>query len=110
MAATPEAKVKQRVTALLRAAGAYYFYPVTGGFGRSGVPDIVACYRREFIGIECKAGAGRPTKLQQKNLDDITGAGGHALVINETNISQVSDLLASIDKGTHQWIAPSLRK
>ena len=84
MAATPEAKVKARVTARLKEMGAYYFYPVTGGYGRSGVPDIVGCYRGKFFGIECKAGKNKPTALQQKNLTDIEAAGGIALVADES--------------------------
>ena len=68
---TPEAKVKKKVVRILKDAGAYYFYPVTGGYGRSGVPDVVACLEGYFLGIECKAGKNKPTPLQQKNLDDI---------------------------------------
>jgi Holliday junction resolvase len=97
MAKTPEKKVKDQVVALLKKHGAYYFYPVTSGFGTSGVPDIVACHRGVFIGIECKAGNNKPTPLQQKNLDAIAAAGGHALVINETNIGAVAELLTTID-------------
>ena len=50
MAMTPEAKVKKKVAEQLRALNAYYFYPVTGGYGKSGVPDIlVLSVRREVI-------------------------------------------------------------
>jgi Holliday junction resolvase len=97
MAKTPEKKVKDKVVALLKQHNAYYFYPVTGGFGTSGVPDIVACHRGVFIGIECKAGNNKPTPLQQKNLDSISAVGGHALVINETNIGAVAELLTTLD-------------
>ena len=45
--------------------------------------------------MECKAGKNKPTPLQQKNLDDIAAAGGLALVINEENMNEVSDLLTS---------------
>ena len=38
---TPEKKVKQKVAKQLKEMGAYFFYPATGGYGRSGVPDIV---------------------------------------------------------------------
>ena len=89
MVATPESKVKKAVTKIHKDRGAYYFYPVTGGFGTSGVPDIVACFHGRFIGIECKAGNNKPTALQQKNLDDITKMGGISLVINEGNIDLV---------------------
>lgn len=91
---TPEGKVKKKVQQILKDRGAYYFSPVTGGFGRSGVPDIVACYHGKFIGIECKAGNNKPTALQLKNLDEITKAGGTSLVINEDNV----DLLVATMK------------
>jgi Holliday junction resolvase len=90
---TPEAKVKKRVVAQLKKLGAYYFHPVTGGFGRSGVPDIVGCYRGMFFGIECKAGSNKPTPLQAANLEQITAAGGLALVVNENNVDQVVYML-----------------
>lgn len=80
---TPEGAVKKKVVKLLKDYGAYYFTPVTGGYGSSGVPDIVACYRGRFIGIECKAGKNVPTALQEKNLNDIRTAKGLALVIRE---------------------------
>jgi Holliday junction resolvase len=90
---TPEAKVKKKVVAILNEAGAYYFYPVTGGYGRSGVPDIIACYKGMFIAIECKAGNNKPTPLQNKNLKEIADAGGIAKVINEDNIHEVKRVL-----------------
>lgn len=90
---TPESKVKKKVTDLLKSLGAYYFYPVTGGFGRSGVPDIVCCLKGSFIGIECKAGGNKPTALQSKNLADIQAAGGLAFVVNEDNIDALDRVL-----------------
>ena len=90
---TPEAKVKKVVVKQLRNLGAYYFYPVTGGYGRSGVPDIVGCYKGKFFGIECKAGKNTPTPLQQINLDDIEKQDGIALVVNEKNMHSVRDLI-----------------
>ncbi len=86
MATTPEAKVKKRVKVILKELGAYYTMPVTGGFGTSGAPDFLVCLKGNFVGIECKAGKGKPTALQEKNLHDIAQAGGQALVINEDNV------------------------
>lgn len=93
MASTPEKKVKTKVVGILKSCGAYYFFPVTGGFGASGVPDIVGCYRGRFFGIECKAGKNKPTTLQDRNLGSITAQGGMALVVNEENIQDVADML-----------------
>jgi len=99
MAMTPEAKVKKKVVAILKELGAYYFYPVTGGYGQSGVPDIVGCYQGSFFGIECKAGKNKPTALQEKNLRDIAKSGGIALVVNEDNIDDVMHNLNQIPFG-----------
>ena len=93
---TPEAKVKKKVVNVLNSYGAYYFYPVTGGFGRSGVPDIVACYLGLFIGIECKAGTNKPTPLQEAQMALIRKAGGVTMVVNEDNIYDVTDTLQEL--------------
>ena len=95
MAMTPEGKVKKAVVAQLKELGCYYFFPATGGYGKSGVPDIVGCYQGRFFGIECKAGKGKVTALQQVNLDDIAKAGGIQMVVNEENITDVKRLLES---------------
>lgn len=93
--ATPEVKVKDKVKAVLKNLGAYYVMPVTGGYGNSGAPDFLVCYKGRFIGIECKAGRNKPTALQEKNLREIEDAGGVGLVVNEEN---VVDVLLLINK------------
>jgi len=93
---TPEAKVKKKVVDVIKKNGAYYFFPATGGYGRSGVPDIVCCYRGVFIAIECKAGTNKPTPLQEAEMDKIRKAQGFVLVVNETNIADVEILFRDI--------------
>lgn len=96
MASTPEAKVKKKVVAQLKTLGAYFFYPVTGGYGASGVPDIVGCYKGKFFAFECKAGKNKPTALQQKNIDDILTQGGAVWVVNEQNMEEVTSWLTAM--------------
>lgn len=86
---TPEAKVKKKVKEILKELGVYYTMPVTGGYGNSGVPDFIACFKGRFYGIECKAGGNKPTALQWKHLADIEAAGGVALLIDETNVEDL---------------------
>lgn len=93
MAMTPEARVKAQVIKQLKELGVYYFSPVTGGYGRSGVPDIVGCMNGKFFAIECKAGKGVTTALQDLNIEQIKNNGGYAIVINETNAPALSTYL-----------------
>jgi Holliday junction resolvase len=101
MSQTPEKKVKDAVTKILKKFGVYYFYPVMGGYGRSGIPDIVACHLGRFIAIECKAGSNTVTALQEAELKKIDDAGGHALVINEDNLNTVEMTIATITEVEH---------
>ena len=95
---TPERKVKNAVTNILKKNGSYYFYPVTGGYGSSGVPDIVGCYKGYFFAIECKAGDGQTTALQWKNLEEIRNNGGVAIVVNEKNLPEVQEFFNNLSK------------
>ena len=94
---TPEAKVKKQVKKILDDIGAYHFSPMTAGYGKSGVPDIIACYKGKFIGIECKAGKNTPTLLQIRNMDEIKRNNGLAIVINEGNIEALLTLVKEIE-------------
>ena len=92
MALTPEKKVKNAVVKQLKLFGdsVYYFFPVTGGFGRSGMPDIVGCFNGKFWAIECKAGKNTTTALQDRELNAVRNARGEAWVINEDNVDAVA--------------------
>ena len=72
--------------------------PATHGYGSSGVPDIVACLKGKFVGIECKANGGKPTALQLKNLRELSSAGGLAILVDERSIDDLNDLLTAVNK------------
>jgi Holliday junction resolvase len=95
---TPEKKVKDKVRKVLAEYGVYNFMPATHGYGRSGVPDIIACCNGRFMAIETKAGKGTTTTLQERELALIRKNGGVAMVINEENIHELEMYLASFDE------------
>jgi Holliday junction resolvase len=100
MARTPEGVVKDKVVAILKDEGVYYFFPATHGYGRSGVPDIIACVNGHFLAIECKAGGNKPTALQLREIEHIHSCGGVAVVVDETNWDMVRDLVRKLKAGT----------
>lgn len=96
MAKTPEKVVKDKVVAVLKSEGVYYFFPATHGYGRSGVPDIVACVAGKFLAIETKAGKNKPTALQIKEIETIRRNDGVAVVVNEENWDMVRELVRKL--------------
>lgn len=96
MSTTPEGKVKAKVKALLNKHNAYHFMPATGGYGRSGIPDIIACIDGLFVAIECKANNGKVTALQARELETIAGNGGVTFIIYEDNIHVLETFLNNL--------------
>lgn len=90
---TPEGKVKAAVKKILTEAGAWYCIPLGAGYGRAGVPDFIVCHRGKFVAIECKAGKGKTTALQDRELAAIAGAGGHTFVIREDGLGYLKTML-----------------
>ena len=78
---TPEAKTKAQIKRILDEQKAYFFMPVSFGMGRHGIPDFVVCLNGRFLAIEAKAGKGKTTALQEREMTRIRAAGGIALVV-----------------------------
>jgi Holliday junction resolvase len=94
--ATPEKKVKDKVKKVLDKLGCYYFFPATGGYGKSGVPDIIICFKSHYVAIECKTVGNKPTGLQELNMKQIRDNGGSTLVVNEDNVGEVEAWITGI--------------
>lgn len=96
MATTPEGRVKAAIKAYLKAKGAYWSMPIGTGFGSSGVPDFLICYRGNFVAIEAKAPGKRhcTTAAQKRNLVEIISNGGRAVVVDDA--SQLDEIFATL--------------
>ena len=74
--------------------------PPANGYGRAGVPDVIACVNGKFLAIECKANGNKPTALQVREIEAIRAANGVAVVVDETNWEMVRDLVRRLKVGT----------
>jgi pantoate kinase len=99
MATTPEAKVKAKIKAILKAHNVYYAMPIGTGYGNSGVPDFLCCVNGKFLAIEAKAGKGKTTALQEKNLRQIQDSNGWSMVVDEESIEEVQIILSILLRG-----------
>ena len=99
---TPESRVKHAVKKLLEEQGVYYFMPVSNGMGRHGTPDIICCCAGYFLAIETKAGKGKTTALQERELERIRYTGGEALVVtdDETTMELLRCTIKKLSKKT----------
>ena len=85
MAETPEGKIKAMVKRRLQEFSPlhFHFLPVSAGYGKHGIPDIIGCVFGIFVGIETKVPGKEPTALQEERLREIAKADGVAAVVHD---------------------------
>ena len=89
-----EKNIENNIKRYLKSIGAYYVKYFGNQFSQVGVPDILACYKGKFIGIEVKNETGKTSPLQDVNLEQIKQAGGISLVARSVeDVKQVIDKL-----------------
>lgn len=88
-----EKQFEKKVKNYLKNQGAWILKTWSGGFQRSGIPDLLCCYKGKFIGIELKAENGRLSELQKYELDEIQKAGGIAMVLRPSDFDEFKELL-----------------
>ncbi len=94
MSNTPEGKIKRKVVEVLKKHRIWYFFPASNGFGRAGIPDIIAIIDGQFVGIECKADPSKkPTALQSKCGEEILAAGGRWELVRSVEDTEFLDEL-----------------
>lgn len=98
---TPEGKVKNRIKKLLKEYNIYYVMPVTSGFGNSGAPDFLLCMKGKFVGVECKAGNNRMTRLQELNHEHILDSGGLFFLVTENTFDRFAALIKHTYEDNH---------
>lgn len=90
-----EKTIENKIKSYLKSVGAYYVKYHGNQFSQVGVPDILACYKGWFIGIEVKNETGKTSPLQDVNLKMINEAGGLSLVAR--TVEDVKYLIEDID-------------
>ena len=80
---TPEGKVKIFVRKFMNTnfPGIFYYSPMGGAFGKSGMPDHIYLWRGVLIGIEIKADRGRLSQLQEQTLKQMAAQGALCAVV-----------------------------
>ena len=75
-----ESYEKAAIDKYLKQLHCWYFSPLMGGFGNSGVPDRIGIYKGNFFGIEVKRPGKEkePTPLQWRRMREIEEHGGKA--------------------------------
>ena len=104
--ATPEGKVKAKITSILEAVGAVYSMPIGSAYGKAGVSDYIVLFRGEYLEVEAKATArSRRTALQDRREVEVVGEGGHYLLIHKDNIPRLQEWIVEHSMGEFRSVA-----
>lgn len=91
-----EKTYENKIKGLIKAKGGWYVKFFANRMTRSGVPDLLACIKSNFIAIEVKAKYGKPTDLQLHQRDLIRKAGGIAVICYPDQFKLLETMIDSI--------------
>ena len=91
MASKPETLFRQKVLKYLNTKKEHIMFFTIQQSSIRGTPDILACVRGYFFGIELKSKEGKPSKLQEYNLNRIAETGGYAILLYPENFNKFKD-------------------
>lgn len=92
---TPENDLKKAIRDYLKSEGIYRVYIPGTAYGDVGAPDIVACHKGKFIGIEAKVGTNKLSKWQEKHKRGILASNG--IHIEARSVDDVRMVIESLD-------------
>lgn len=83
MADTSETKIKKEIVVYLDSLKPDLWHTAMHnvGYTRKGIPDRLCCYKGLFFALEIKAPGKKPTPWQEREIADISEAGGIAQVV-----------------------------
>lgn len=90
-----ESALVAKIKTYLKSKGAYVEKIWGGGFQSAGIPDLIACYKGRFIGLEVKVGNNTPSEIQVAKINLIRKAGGIGMVV--WSLQEVVDMIDALD-------------
>lgn len=90
-----ESALVAKIKTYLKSKGAYVEKIWGGGFQSAGIPDLIACYKGRFLGIEVKVGSNGPSEIQLAKIALIKKAGGIGIVV--WSLQEVIDVIDALD-------------
>lgn len=94
-----EKQFQTKVIHFLKDQGAYVIKMWGGGrFTRAGVPDVIFCLNGYYMAVELKSETGRPSKLQEYNIEEIRRAGGYAIILRPSGYEKFKRLIEEVKR------------
>jgi Holliday junction resolvase len=91
---TTETRIVKKTLKLLRKEGGFWVKTHGGPFQKSGLPDILGCWKGRFVGFEVKRPGKNPTEIQKNTIKEIIKAGGIAKIV--TSVDEVLNLIKGV--------------
>mgnify|MGYP001093460241 CR=1 FL=1 len=89
-----EKTITDQILKYLKAQRCFAFKEHSGMYSTAGIPDIICCYKGQFMAFEVKTEKGKLSKLQEITIERIQQAGGVAFKV--TSVQEVKDILGKV--------------
>jgi len=90
-----ESGIVKKIMKYLKSIPQCFCWKEHGGmYGTAGIPDIICCFRGEFVAFEVKTATGKTTALQDVTIGKINACGGTAVVVR--SVDDVKEVIGGL--------------
>lgn len=94
-----EKNFENRVKKFLEEQGCWYVKYFANAYTKSGIPDLLVCCNGYFVAVELKAPNGKPSALQQWNIQKIKESGGIGIILYPKDFEAFKSMIYSLKGG-----------
>lgn len=73
-----------------------YFKVWGGGYQQAGIPDLICNINGYFVAIEIKGTGGKPSVLQEINVESINESNGIAMILYPTEFEELKTIILKL--------------
>lgn len=91
-----ENNITKRIKDFLKSKGIFHVKYFANAYTSVGIPDILACVKGHFVGIEVKTDIGKLSKMQEYQGEKICQSGGYWLCVRPSTFEDFKCIIEKI--------------
>lgn len=86
-----EKAFENKVKKYIESKGGWVVKYFANAFTKSGIPDLLVCYKGKFIALEMKTDKGKVSDLQRYHINQVIHSGGYARTLRPSEWKQFKE-------------------
>lgn len=94
---------ENQIKKYLKEQDCWYVKFFANSYTKKGIPDLLCCVNGHFVAIEVKAANGKPSELQEWNIQKIKDARGIGIILYPKDFNKFKQLVQTLKRSDKDY-------